>query len=370
MVAIHPHCESVTMANVVFILGAGTSRQGGAPLMADFLDVAHNLWKTDRVIEKAEYFKSVFASIGRMQAVHSKAQLDLDNIESVFNAFVMARILNKFPGDTNFSGEELEDALKQLIATTLQKTLLFPVQGGGVTAPKPYPVFANLLDYLRRDSHPQRTVAVLTFNYDLGVDHAMYVNRLGPDYCLSGKASPDVPLLKLHGSMNWGVCSKCSAVVPWGLSAFFQSYSYRHLGENEKVQLDVWSQFERLTHCECRVAPLPFLVPPTWNKSDHQETIRVVWQRAAKELTDAEHIFIIGYSLPETDAFFRTLYALGVVGDMPLKRIWVYNPDATGAVEQRFRKLVGPGAEARFRYTPKSFSDALADIKTQFPARR
>src|SRR4051812_21529069 len=103
------------MANVVFILGAGASRDGGAPLMYDFLDVADDLWKSNKVTGKAEFFKTVFQAIGRLQSVHSKAQLDLNNIESVFNALVMARILAKFPGDADYSGKAAEDALKQLI---------------------------------------------------------------------------------------------------------------------------------------------------------------------------------------------------------------------------------------------------------------
>lgn len=51
------------MSNTVFVLGAGTSKGGGAPLMAKFLDVADNL-----------------------QPVHSKPQLDLNNIVSVLAA--------------------------------------------------------------------------------------------------------------------------------------------------------------------------------------------------------------------------------------------------------------------------------------------
>lgn len=357
------------MAEVVFILGAGASRQGGAPLMADFLDVADGLWRTNRVSHKEEFFKDVFAAIGRMQAVHSKAQLDLNNIESVFNAFVMARILNKFPGDTGFSDKAAEEALKQLIATTLEQTLVFPIQSGRIVAPKPYEAFADLLNHLRKEAHPQRTVAVLTFNYDMAADFAMHRHHLGPDYCLDDTSPQAVPLLKLHGSMNWGVCSKCGAVIPWHLHDFFRAFNYQFLEGNPDIRFDIWSKFNKFAHCDTTVEPLPFLVPPTWNKTDHHETIRVVWQRAAKELANVENIFVIGYSLPETDAFFRTLYALGVVGDMPLKRMWVYNPDAAGSVEERFRQLVGPGAEARFRYLPMLFSDAITHIKQEFPAR-
>ena len=32
-------------------------------------------------------------------------------------------------------------------------------------------------------------------------------------------------------------------------------------------------------------------------------------------------------SLPASDHFFRYLYALGTVGDLRLKRVWVFDPD-------------------------------------------
>jgi hypothetical protein len=42
------------MSNTVFILGAGASKQAGAPLMKDFLDTAHALWKTGKVGESEQ----------------------------------------------------------------------------------------------------------------------------------------------------------------------------------------------------------------------------------------------------------------------------------------------------------------------------
>ena len=81
------------MSDVVFILGAGASKQAGAPLMANFLDVAHNLWKLGKVKDAEESFKKVFEARAALQSVHSKSSLDIDNIESVFTAFEMANTL-------------------------------------------------------------------------------------------------------------------------------------------------------------------------------------------------------------------------------------------------------------------------------------
>ena len=73
------------MSRNVFILGAGASFDAGGPLMTDFLDVAGDLYRSDRSSFKD--FEPVFSAISALSAAHSKSILDLDNIESVFAAF-------------------------------------------------------------------------------------------------------------------------------------------------------------------------------------------------------------------------------------------------------------------------------------------
>jgi hypothetical protein len=80
---------------------------------------------------------------------------------------------------------------------------------------------------------------------------------------------------------------------------------------------------------------------------------------SAKELESAKEIIVIGYSLPETDFFFRNLYALGTVGETFIRRFAVFNPDASGQVKGRFQSLVGPGARDRFEYHATKFVSAI-----------
>jgi NAD-dependent SIR2 family protein deacetylase len=358
------------MANVVFILGAGASADGGAPLMGNFLDVADRLLLSGEVKQKEEHFQTVRSAIGALQAVHSKAQLDLINVESVFNAFVMAKVLGKFPGQGNFSGEKLEKSIKQLIATTLEHTQKFRVQSSTVMPPRSYEAFARLLYDIKNRGLPGRSVAVLTFNYDVGADLALHRLNLGPAYGLDDSDMAErVPLLKLHGSLNWANCTQCRKVVPWHLRDMLAGVSVRTT-DSEEIRFDVWSgHFTRFRHCDNAVEhELPFIVPPTWNKSDHHQTIAPVWKRAALELSDAEHIFVIGYSLPETDGFFRTLYALGAVGPSPLKRFHVFNPEPQqGTVDNRFRALLGHAALARYHYYETAFAETIQYIRAMFP---
>ena len=116
------------MSDVVFILGAGASKQCGAPLMAEFLDVANSLLRKKEVDAEREHFDRVFNAIGALQAVHSKAQLDLTNIESVFTALEIARVLGKLPGSKAEDIPIVISSLKEVIVKTLEMTIEFPLR--------------------------------------------------------------------------------------------------------------------------------------------------------------------------------------------------------------------------------------------------
>ncbi|MCH7479465.1 MAG: hypothetical protein IIA14_15370, partial [SAR324 cluster bacterium] len=172
------------MSDVVFVLGAGASKEGGAPLMAEFLDVADHLWRSNSVKEKNQHFENVFKGRGALQAIHSKSQLDFNNIESVFATFEMAKILEKMPGHSLTQINDLIISLKELIVETLQSTLVFPVKRDHVVSPNPYDSFCDLLEFLATETTPNLKVSIITFNYDLAIDYALYRNRVVPNYGL------------------------------------------------------------------------------------------------------------------------------------------------------------------------------------------
>ena len=152
------------------------------------------------------------------------------------------------------------------------------------------------------------------------------------------------------------------------LNQYFSKYSVSRWGEHGTCKIPIGSQlhdyFTKYTDVE--VEEEPVIIPPTWNKADHHQALSTIWSKAAEHLGEAKSIFIIGYSLPETDAFFRLLYALGTVGSSPLEKIVVYNPDNSGGVNKRFKEMLGPGAIARYEYRELRFDEAIKDIKNQY----
>jgi hypothetical protein len=360
------------LSNIVFILGAGASKDCGAPLMADFLDIASYLYHTGATEEKKDDFERVFRAIGSLQMVHSKAQLDLTNIESIFSALEIAKILGKLPGTPADEIPRAITSLKELIVKTLELTIDFPTMKSYIGVPYPYEDFGRLLDHLRSTAFPPHTVSVITFNYDIAADMALFRAGLGPDYGIPPCHQKNlVPLLKLHGSLNWGSREDNGEVYPMLLKDYFSKYSIMGEDERGKCKVPVGSQLKEYfsKHTDVKVAAEPVIVPPTWNKTEHHQALSKVWANAANQLEEAEYIFIIGYSLPETDSFFRLLYALGTVGKNPLKKIVVYNPDNSNQVNSRFRSLLGPGAIARYEYKKNIFREAIIDIWNSFPDR-
>jgi len=364
------------LSSVVFILGAGASKQCGAPLMGDFFDIARDLLNSHKVGDKREQFEKVFSAIGNLQAVHSKAQLDLNNIESIFTVLELGNVIQRVPGLNSEEIPKTISALKELIVKTLELTILFPNYDNHINAPKPYDEFAILLKYLRKDAFPSQTVSVITFNYDIAVDMAICRADMGPNYIIGNTPDDrfsriDVPLMKLHGSLNWAKDKENQNIEPLHLSTYLKKYEMASYEENTFKSLPIGSNLAHYFSIErtIEVESEPVIVPPSWNKADYHHALSDIWAAAAQNLSEAEYIFIIGYSLPETDSFFRHLYALGSVSKTALRKFIVFNPDQSGDVDNRFRALLGTGAIARYEYRPFTFEQAIDQIRNIFPKR-
>jgi NAD-dependent SIR2 family protein deacetylase len=339
------------MSRIVFILGAGASAEAGAPVMGNFIATAQEVSRTESLAadEKLQ-FQLVFKARARLQSVHSKSALDINNIESLFGAFEMAALLGKLGGLERSEIEKLPAAMAVVIARTIEKRIKYPKESeitSRPSAPTPYGDFATLLgDLTRREPG---CVSVIAFNYDVALDYALYSLGIPFRYCLEqGTDNSGLDLLKLHGSLNWSRCSTCSEIVAWELKQFFSKYDWSPNPNSSFGRLEFGDRLSKHSHCEgsC-LQPQPMIVPPTWNKGKFHSQLENVWRTAAGHLAEAENIFVVGYSLPPTDEFFRYFYALGSVGDSVFENFSVVDPIGTAA--ERFRSLLGPAATDSFR---------------------
>jgi NAD-dependent SIR2 family protein deacetylase len=335
--------------------------------MATFLDVAEDLLSKEKFRHDAEAVESigkVFEMLGHLQPVYAKSSLDLQNIESVFGAVEMGKVLNRFLHYTGDQVNDLRAALVTLIVRTLEKTVRFPIHrskdGGSIVPAPPFRSLAELFAKLGR-------CAVITFNYDLALDFAMEAHpSIQLNYALEDSGS-GMNLLKLHGSLNWVKCSSCDKISTFSAGDYLADLRHSLPDHDPHIYFDIVDRLrdESCPRCGSQSAfALPLLVPPTWSKGEYPE-LRNVWHQAAEELRTAQNIYVVGYSLPDTDAFFRYLFAISTVSQARIRRFWVFNPDPER--EATFRRLVGEGIRTRFKYEPLRFEAVPKFVRDRIP---
>jgi hypothetical protein len=357
------------MGENVFILGAGASAESGAPLMNNFLDIAEDLLREGKFQQDTEKIKRVFDAKKMLaKTIFEKSFLGINNIETLFGAIEMAKIINKLG---EYSAEQILDVrngLVTLIVKTLEKTTIFhdETNDEGILPTKPYRDFVALL----KDKGIGRS-SIITFNYDIALDFALEKD-LGPiNYCLNDENNSNVKVLKLHGSINWGRCLTCKNIVPYKISDFAKDYG---LGP-ERIIPATFPLSEKLRdlskyHDHQEFENIPVIVPPTWNKTEYQGPIARVWKEAATELGLARNIYVFGYSLPESDLFFRYLFALGTIGDATIRRFWVFDIESEeGNLKKRYEALIGQGIRDRFNYNSMYFSYAIGNLRERIGLR-
>ncbi len=373
----------------VFILGAGFSVDAGAPLVNDFLDTARELFDdpdSNLDEQEREDFKRVFEFRKYVAQAREKFRIDLDNIEQLFGLIEMSHRLDS-------ENSAVRDAMVYVIAKTLQLAVekkgmrrptirIVPLSGrpqgswtnlfhagqqvspDGVRHPDIYKHFAILLSGGYDDPAKLRSRAnvVITFNYDLVLDNALREVRVNPDYGLEEPAveaaqedGTQISLLKLHGSTNWAICPSCKKVIVLQDAKFTndpRAFRTRPCSRCERVGLRL------------------LLVPPSWDKSEYRETMRPVWKRAIDALKSAKRICIIGYSMPETDTFFKFLLTLGLADNHQLFRFvvvdWALPPvvllNGRSKIEQRYRDILeGVFESRRFQFFGQGFANFLND---------
>lgn len=336
------------MAENVFILGAGASKDAGAPLMSEFIDSAEDLYRHGKFGNDSPKIGKVFEALVELQRVHAKSDLDLDNIETLFGALEMARITGKLGAYSTKEIEEIREGLIKLIVGTLERMVRFTdnFRVGGS-----YQHFVTLLS-----ESAYSNSAIITFNYDIALDQALYIGDRIFDYNLSPTTGGKIDYLKLHGSINWGFAKGgAGKIVPYDIEEFIARSTFPPSRDGH-IYLNIGS---RISQVATGVDPLPVIVPPTWNKSEyHQGSLRNVWSKTASALSLAANIYVVGYSLPSSDLFFRYLFALGTMSERRLRRFWVFDPDPE--VGNRFSGLLGAEAKKRFDYKQMNFERAIA----------
>ncbi len=361
----------------VFILGAGASAESGAPTMPTFIQTAKELHERNAFGAASIQIQDVLdAAYKDLKLVQVKSSINYKNVEELFSAIDIAQLIHCFGTRQPARIPDLRTSIITFIFRTIEETVRIPFVNKRIGLPKGYDALSELVrKKVEQTARLGRNdVSFITFNYDTCLEFALVRQGLGIDYGLpepflnndENNYQFRVPVLKLHGSINWATCPKCGTLHPTEVDPYRRAHLIHLLDSPSELKLQLGTNIAGKIHLKCGAAldPIPFLVPPTWNKSSTTSAgLQEVWRRAAKELGSAENIVVIGYSLPPTDTFFKYLFALGTDSDVHLEKFIVINGPNGQNTEARFKALLGPMTADAFKFYPFVFSGVQHILK-------
>jgi len=150
-------------------------------------------------------------------------------------------------------------------------------------------LYKNFIERVLKNSSPHQ-VSIISFNFDFLLkedfeedvyfDYLLKFNWIDPNRQRIYAQNNPIKLIKLNGSLDWGICPFCNRLYLYFPHMFRNSYDDKKCSEScGPVQ--------------------PFILIPHQNK--YREIIELLWVSVEEELKQANKVTIIGYSFPEYD---------------------------------------------------------------------
>jgi hypothetical protein len=307
----------------VYVLGAGASHEQGIALSEHILsaglalarDLERHLEARDAPesgasaldqfgLEDLARFRLIYRFIGDYFHGGALEADRLPTIDEVFGLVDLGTRMGAHLGPAALpDAATLRRALLYLVFAVLNGCHVARLDGGIVVSYRARP--GDAYERLARLLGPRD--AVITLNYDLGLDLAVaragwaidYGSDCADVYPRGGEAPPADRerrrLYKLHGSLNWLYCPTCDRLTN------FAYWNIAHIPYRDRAEPggaddeEAWS---------CPVDGTPrqgLIVPPGLSFPRDNRHLVNVWQAAASALEEANEVVCIGYSLPGAD---------------------------------------------------------------------
>lgn len=349
------------MDKVVYILGAGFSAPLGLPVMSNFIEMSRNLYASDK--KRYEHFGRVFENIRqRLAYITMFYKSDLSNIEEVLSILEMERLAGKV------AKEETEDYIKYIVDVIQHFTP--PIVGPN------YFEQSSKGKYRTSTSEgvPAGTLRSSMVSGDLSLRYAGFVLNLfnaNLEINEMGEKKPGrFNEFEVSYSINKNSTNTYSVITlnyDLVLENYAEYFSQNTLGEGLK--------FNRPTKKNQEASPYlvklhgsvdtNVIVSPTWNKTITSQ-IEKEWDAAYQLLSSANYIFVVGYSLPDSDAYVKYLLKSSVMKSENLKKIDVLCKDNDGSVKNRYNSFITLPSP-KYRFNSGDIRDYLPFVSNQYP---
>ena len=354
--------------DVVMFLGAGFSADADLPVMSEFantaklerFDIARYVASDppDRIMatefERAartyETFRQACVTSGVLSKKHS------ENLERVFCVADALRTgghdLVDLGGEARRPDEVVAD-IEFWIWKVYHQLPFFNTRNRN-PKPETYRRFFRLL----ADSGIGAKTRVITTNYDIVFEWMANEAGFRPWYPiqrskrldagtgdktfveLKPSGSNDLPIFKLHGSINFFLEEPASAnvlIVP-NISDGRERNGVRFPGDMPAIS--AFDSIADLRATRGGRALRPAFVPPTHSKVTTLGWQKEVWQGAFRAISEAQAIVFVGYSMPRTDGFMEAMFSAALLAREDAKPL-VFVVARSDQTHRRFRKVYG-----------------------------
>lgn len=296
------------MERIVYLIGAGFSAPLGIPVMSNFLMKSKDMYFLEE--EKFTHFSDVFKTIATMSKVKNYYSADLFNIEEILSILEMQEHLDE--GDVECFKKYISDVIQYYTPMIEKYTKKYP---------------ANWYDFIFGVNHLFRK-----YGYFIGniLNLEMYKDQEREIWCTS-TYNPQHKYSII--SLNYDLIFE--NIVEY-LKNNFNQKGKLDLKYNLKKEFDPnFVYLAKIHGC----AKQGNIVPPTWNKNSNPDLLST-WKLAKKLLEEANHIRILGYSLPVSDSYIKYLLKASILNSSHLKTIDVITLDFEGNVKKRYDEFI------------------------------
>lgn len=344
-----PKTSSVKLEGTVILLGAGASKHLDLPLadevLPEMLAFANSegwshLGGDQQKSELFEFLTAIYPSFKGDKERERSLEYFLSWIDS-YQGFFARGVMRK--------SDRLVQAHKKLLIQ-----LLVDYIWNKMNRSEPYFQESSYLSLLSQLSDKD---TILSLNWDLACEWAFHLCKRQKDWSYLFQEGK-VPLLKLHGSINWRPQLK-------GFRAVHQEI-FHSVGKD----VSYWEDSLIPWHTEQNslsniLDETPIIVPPSHFKRVESKTLREVWRQAYIQLFSCKKIIIVGSSLREEDRHLYSLFSVmfwnwkGGFGDSSEKVVKIVGCEKT---LNKFRENVYPECELLdTRFENVNWSEELQD---------
>jgi hypothetical protein len=351
----HQKCDMA-----VLLLGAGFSQPWGPPVMSQFIQRATDQYFNHRSQSPPN---PLGAHYGHMLDFRRECRgaswlfnRDWDNIEELYTQADLLRLT--YPSSSRkVAGNIGAEALCEHIAWAIWDVYRICK----VNEP---PALGKVLSSIKTQTAKELIPAIITTNYDVlcecGLNHGLppgaprhkcfypgfddqniepaqsgfkrQATGSSPEF-VDGVASGRIPIVKLHGSVNWFEAEELSKRTRKKEWLAFQRFGFvpgqgeGHLCGINKPDFALSEFGAELRAGGFREHVVPAIIPPMLGKLAVHPTVAAQWRAAIEILQRARTLDIIGYGFPETDVFMLRLLSEGLRRNEGLEEIMIVNRD-------------------------------------------